>query len=239
MRRIPAALAAAGLLILAGCSQNGGGTAAPTTAPSAAPPATTSTAPTTSAGPPASTTAPPSSTAPPGTTSPAPTSTPGTPGCPAPGWGTGAKEAAGSTTDALYLVRIGRHDCYDRVVFSINGPASTGYSVSYVPLVTADASGKPLPVAGGAVLQVVVRAPEQGADTSGHQPGRILAATGDYFYPSAQLASWPSLRAVRFAGFFEGQCTFAVGTRAKLPFRVFTLLDRVNQVRLVVLDIAH
>jgi len=160
--------------------------------------------------------------------------------CPsAAGWGSGPKEAAGSTTDALYLVRAGRHDCYDRVVFSINGSGSAGFSVRYVPLVTADPSDKPLPVPGDAVLQVVVRAPEQGFDDSGHQPGKVLAQTGDYLYAPAQLGGWATLRAVRFAGFFEGQCTFAVGVRARLPFRVLTQLDTVNQIRQVVLDIAH
>lgn len=155
------------------------------------------------------------------------------------GWGTGAKEAPGSTQEALYLVRAGRHDCYDRVVFDINGPSPVGYSARYVPLVSADGSGAPIPVPGRAALEIVVRAPEQGFDESGHQPGRILAKTGDYFYTERQLAGWSSLRAVRFAGFFEGQCTFAVGVRDALPFRVFTVLDAANQVRHVVLDIGH
>ena len=103
--------------------------------------------------------------------------------------------------------------------------------------VTADASGQPLPVAGAAALQVVVRAPAQGYDDSGHQPGRFLAQTGDYFYPESQLAGWLSLRAVRFAGFFEGQCTIAVGVTEALPFRVSTQLE--GAVRHVVLDVAH
>ncbi|UKD57467.1 hypothetical protein L3Q65_12310 [Amycolatopsis sp. FU40] len=230
MRRTAHAIAAAAALaVLSACSQNSG---APGSSSAAAPTATS--APATSQSPAAPPTTPPASPPPPRTDAP-----PAPPGCPSANWGTGAKEAAGSSTDALYLVRVGRHDCYDRVVFTINGTAAAGYSVRYVPLVTADPSGRPLPVPGGAVLQVVIRAPEQGADTSGHQPGRVLAATGDYLYPSARLASWPSLRAVRFAGFFQGQCTFAVGTRAKLPFRVLALPDAVNHVERIALDLAH
>lgn len=155
------------------------------------------------------------------------------------GWGTGGKEAAPYTTAALYLVRAGRHDCFDRVVLDINGPAEVGYVVRYVPVVTADGSGKPIPVAGEAALQVVVRAPAQGFDDSGHQPGRVLAETGDAFYTAGQLADWQSLREIRFAGSFEGQCTVAVGVSEKLPFRVFTQLDRTDQVRKLVIDIAH
>ena len=92
---------------------------------------------------------------------------------------------------------------------------------------------------GNALLQVVIRAPEQGADGSGHQPGKVLAQSGDYLYSPAQLTGWPTVRAVRFAGSFEGQCTFALGVRDRLPFRAFTVLDTVNQVRRIVVDIAH
>ena len=110
--------------------------------------------------------------------------------------------------------------------------------VKYVPLVHADPSDKPLPVPGGAVLQVVVRAPAQGYSTAGPS-AKLLATVGDEFYPVAALASWVSLRAVLFAGSFEGLSTFAVGTRDRLPFRAFTLLDSANRVRQVVVDIAH
>lgn len=154
-------------------------------------------------------------------------------------WGTGPVDVAGSTTDALFNTRVGQQDCYDRVVFDINGTAPVGYAVRYVPVVLADASGMPLPVPGGAVLRVVVRAPEQGFDQSGHQPWQVPPKSGDYLVPAAQVASWTSLRAVRFAGFFEGQCTFAVGVRTTLPFRVFTFVDEPNHARRVVLDIAH
>jgi hypothetical protein len=143
------------------------------------------------------------------------------------------------STDALYLVRVGRHDCYDRVVFDINGPADVGYVVHYVPAVTADGSGEPVPVDGGAALEVIVRAPAQGVDSGGHQPGRPLAATGEYFYTADQLAGWRSLRAVRFAGTFEGQSTVAVGVRDKLAFQVFTQLDTTGQIRRLVVDVAH
>ena len=213
----------------------GGNTQSPT--PSATPPPATAPPQSSTAAPPPAMTAPPRPSAtpqPPAQPGPAPTSCAVTAT-----WNAGPVDVGGSTTDALYLVRAGRHDCYDRVVFDINGPGAAGYSVRYVPLVSADASGRPLPVPGGAVLQVVVRAPAQGADTSGHQPGRVLAATGDYFYTADQLAGWSSLRAVRFAGSFEGQCTFAVGVRQQLPFRVFSVLDTQNQIRRIVLDVAH
>ncbi|MGW5740949.1 AMIN-like domain-containing (lipo)protein [Amycolatopsis sp. NPDC003861] len=151
------------------------------------------------------------------------------------GWRTDARDSDPMSRDALYLVRAGRHACFDRVVFDVNGPAA-GFAVRYVPVVTTDPKGEPLPVPGGAALQIVVRAPALGTDDSGHQPGRVLAVVGDTL---VSTPGWPSLRAVRFAGSFEGLSTFAAGVRARLPFRVFTQLGPQDQVRRVVVDIAH
>lgn len=156
-----------------------------------------------------------------------------------PEWGTTGKTATPFSIDALYLARVGRHDCYDRLVLDINGPAEVGYSVRYVPVVTADGSGKPIPVAGRAALQVVLHAPPLGLDNAGHQPGRTFADAGDHLYTTGQLTGWRSLRAVRFAGFFEGRSTLAVGVSDKLPFRVFTQLDAASHVRRLVVDVAH
>jgi hypothetical protein len=56
----------------------------------------------------------------------------------------------------LVNVRAGQHDCYDRLVLDLAGPAA-GYRVGYVPTVTGQATGDPLTLAGGAFLEVVVR----------------------------------------------------------------------------------
>ena len=206
-------------LILAGCGTDRG--AAPAPSPVTVTPPSTAT------------TAAPSES----TTFPRPTTTPATPSCAATaGWGTEPRGSDPMSRDALYLVRAGRHTCFDRVVFDVNGPAEAGYAVRYVEVVTSDPKGDPLPVPGAAALEVVVRAPALGTDGSGHQPGRMLAATGDTLVTTP---GWPSLRAVRFAGSFEGQSTFAAGVRVKLPFRVFTQVGPQDAVRRVVVDIAH
>lgn len=143
-------------------------------------------------------------------------------------WATKDTQADPVSTDALHQVRAGKHDCYDRVVLDVDGPADVGYLVGYVPVVTSDGSGSPVPVDGGAALQVILRAPA--ADS---------AENGDYFYTADQLDGWASLRAVRFAGSFEGQSTVAVGVREKLPFRVFTQLEEKTRTQRLVIDIAH
>src|SRR4051812_48602982 len=68
-------------------------------------------------------------------------------------WGSLAKSRSASTTGSLVGVRSGRHECYDRLVIDVSGPAS-GYRVEYVAAVTADGSGQAVPLRGGARLQV-------------------------------------------------------------------------------------
>src|SRR6266508_5717746 len=149
-------------------------------------------------------------------------------------WGTGLTRSAGQTDAELYNVRAGRHACYDRVVFDVNGAGAAGYQVQYVKTVLADASGEPVPIAGVAALEVIVRAPDVASATSGHQPGRKPWTVG-------QVLLGPhggnTLTEVKFAGSFEGQTTFAVGVQARVPFRVFTQKDRA--VTHVVLDLAN
>jgi hypothetical protein len=209
-------------LAVAGCSTH----PAPTTAATPVPPATTTVLRTTTATPPVT----------PTTTQ---ASTPAASCAPLPwsGWGTGLQLRAASSNAPVYLVRAGQHECSDRVVFHLNGPDPTGYSVRYVNLVREDGSGRPVPVAGAAALQVIINAPALGQDSHGYV-GKVLAQPRADFYTPAQLAGWSSLREVRYAGSFEGQTTIAVGVRARVPFRVFTVLDSSGDYRSVVLEIA-
>jgi hypothetical protein len=142
----------------------------------------------------------------------------------------------------VYRVRPGRHDCYDRVVFDVNGVVdgadAVGFHVAYVDGdVQADGSGEPVPTAGDAALAVIVRAPAQGYGTSGHQPGRLLAEPGDDLVTTGQVAGWPALREVTFAGSFEGQTTFAVGVDRQVPFRAGSF--EADGYTHVYVDIAH
>jgi hypothetical protein len=209
-------------LAVAGCSTH----PAPTTAAVTAPPATTTVPRTTTAMPPSAP-----------TTIQAPTPAAACAPLPWPGWGTGLQQRPSSSSAPVYLVRAGRQECSDRVVFHLNGPDPVGYSVRYVDLVREDGSGRPVPVAGGAALQVVINAPALGQDSHGYV-GKVLAEPRADFYTPAQLAGWSSLRQVRYAGSFEGQTTIAVGVRARFPFRAFTVLDRGGNYRSLVLDIA-
>jgi hypothetical protein len=144
-------------------------------------------------------------------------------------WGSLAKQAGTHTTGDITGVRTGRHDCYDRVVIDLDGPAA-GYRVEYVSSLTADGSGQVVPVSGGAILKVVALAPaynDNGSPTV--DPNAVDAIN---------VSGYQTLRDVAWAGSFEGQTTLGFGVRARLPFRVLTLAGQGQGSRLVI-DIAH
>jgi hypothetical protein len=193
---------------------------------------------------PTSTTRPPSGMAAPTTNGPGgttPTTTARAPGpttedpvcAGAPSWDTSPKQAIASPRSAeLYDVRAATHRACDRVVFDLNGLGRVGYLVRYVPTVHADPSDRPIPVAGAAVLQVTIQAPD--FRESGHQAWRTPWQLGQRL-----AGGGTALREVRFAGTFEHVTTFAVGVRTRRPFRVLALPDRANHITHLVVDIAH
>lgn len=160
----------------------------------------------------------------------APAAAPRAAACPT-GWGSVAKTYFAGTTESVENVRTGRHDCYDRFVVDVPGGASNelGYSVQYVDRLYQDGSGRPIPVGGGAVLEVRVNAPaydpETGAPT---YPGRVAQPL-----PGVNLAGYGTFRDTRYAGSFEGVTQLGLGVRARLPFRVLRLDGH------LVVDVAH
>ncbi|MET7668010.1 AMIN-like domain-containing (lipo)protein [Micromonospora luteifusca] len=146
-------------------------------------------------------------------------------------WGSAEKSAGALSSAPLIDVRTGRHDCYDRVVFEFAGPVD-GYAVGYGETWT-EGEGLALSpyTAGGALLRVSLRAP---AYDDAHQ-GTVPYAVGAHV---ANLLRYPTLRDVVFGGSFEGYSTFAVGVRARLPFRTFVLAGPGTHSR-IVLDVAH
>ncbi|MEH0416213.1 AMIN-like domain-containing (lipo)protein [Streptomyces sp. B21-083] len=149
--------------------------------------------------------------------------------CPT-GWGSGAKSSgAVMSGDHLVDVRTGQHECYDRIVFDVPGGGQVGYNVTYVDRFQADPSGQYIPVAGGAILDIRVGAwsydLEAGVPTYPGKVGKPL--------PGVNISGYSTFRDTRFGGTFEGQTQVGLGVRARLPFRVVQLDDR------VVVDVAH
>lgn len=153
-------------------------------------------------------------------------------------WTTGPKSVTRDPVQvALYNARVGRHDCYDRIVFDINGAAQVGYSVQYVSAVHADPSDKVVSLPGSAFLQVTVAAPVQGADGGGHQPWRSPPQLGDNLVPAGQLGGLSVLKGVKFAGSFENVTTVGLGVESRLAFTVNVWRD--GAYTHVIVDVAH
>ena len=145
-------------------------------------------------------------------------------------WGSAPKAAGAASEHPLGAVRTGRHQCFDRVVFELDGPAD-GYRVEYVSTLRSDGDGSRRAVAGGAVLRVQLAAGV--FDQLGHS--HYTRPPGDHV---AKVGGYRTLRDVVYAGCFEGTTTFGVGTRGRLPFRVLRLSGPGSHSR-IVLDVAH
>ncbi|WP_345700335.1 AMIN-like domain-containing (lipo)protein [Kitasatospora terrestris] len=162
---------------------------------------------------------------------PAPAAAAATVSCPV-GWGSLPEDRTGDPLQPLTGVRTGRHDCYDRIVLDVPGSSAArpvGYHVRYVPALVQDGSGAIVPVAGGAILEIVAEAPAYdpatGAVTYPALAGQPL--------PGVDLTGYRTLRDAKFGGSFEGRTQLGIGVRARLPFRVFPLDGR------LVVDVAH
>ncbi|MEU5129468.1 hypothetical protein AB0G96_25545 [Streptomyces mobaraensis] len=159
----------------------------------------------------------------------APAGTTAGPACPT-GWGSADKSSEGHEYRALKNIRTGSHECYDRIVFDLGSAASgLGYRVGYVNEFRQDGSGDLIPVKGGAILQVYVNAPSYDASTGQRTyPGR-----GRQPLPGVDLTGYRTFQDTKFGASFEGQTQVAVGVRARLPFKVEQVGDK------LVVDVAH
>ncbi|MGW8953922.1 AMIN-like domain-containing (lipo)protein [Streptomyces sp. NPDC055709] len=143
-------------------------------------------------------------------------------------WGSLLKSAADTNAAPLTNIRTGRHDCYDRIVFDVPYATEVGYHVGYVDTFHQDGSGRPIPVGGGAILEILVNAPSHDADyrpTYPAKPARPL--------PGVNLTGYRTFKDTKFGASYEGQTQVGLGVRARLPFRVLQLDGR------LVVDVAH
>jgi len=142
-------------------------------------------------------------------------------------WGSLPKSGGNLTSAQITNVRTGQNGCYDRMVVDLNG-AANGYNVQYVNNVYAEGSGQLIPLSGGAKLNIVVKNPAYDANGHPTYPGVVGQPL-----PGVNLTGYRTFRDAKYAGSFEGQTTIGLGVRARLPFRVFTLGNR------LVIDVAH
>lgn len=124
-------------------------------------------------------------------------------------------------TQLLTDVRVGAHDCYDRVTFEFKPQAGeaagpVAWHAAYEqPPITEDGSGHTVDVKGAAFL--VVRFSASGADLS--QESAPATYTGP---ASLESADTTRIRQVRRIGDFEGILTWVIGLDRQRPFSVTT-----------------
>lgn len=120
------------------------------------------------------------------------------------------------STSTLVAIRAAHHaestPQYDRVVFEFSGPVPL-IEVKYVKQLLGDASGLPVPITGGAIVEVQFR-PAQAHDTNGH----VTA-------PSQAKPNLPIVKEIVGAGDFEAVLTYGIGVDRKTEMRVITLGD--------------
>jgi hypothetical protein len=139
-------------------------------------------------------------------------------------------ERVASPGAAVTGARAGEHSCFDRFVVDFSGDIR-GFDVRYVPQVVQDGSGVPVDLRGAADLQVIAMAdPYDASGAVTYDPADDSEAVS--------VVGFDTFRQVAFTGGFEGQSTFGLGVRARLPFRTFILDGPRDGSRLVV-DVAH
>jgi len=156
--------------------------------------------------------------------------------CPAVYWGSLPKVAGGSgPAGSVFDVRTGQHACFDRLVVDIGGSGPAGYHIEYVDDVYTEGQGSVVTLIGGAKINIIARAPSYDIDT-----GFITYSPIDQAHSQqlTDLTGYRTFQQLAFAGSFEGQTTFGLGVRARLPMRAFVLGGPGSGQRLV-LDVAH
>jgi hypothetical protein len=114
-----------------------------------------------------------------------------------------ATSAQAAATPVLVDVRAAHHPGYDRVVFEYTGRGPTSSTVAYVTTLVADASGQKVPVAGRAILSVVMR----GVDNH--------TAAGKATTPARQAFALKNVTSTVRSGDFEAVVSYGIGLQKK------------------------
>jgi hypothetical protein len=122
----------------------------------------------------------------------------------------GQAAAAVPPVPTLVGIRAAHHAGFDRVVFEFRG-GLPGHRVRYVDRLVADGSGKPVRIAGRAILRVRL------------SPADAHTASGAPTAPRRVAFALPNVMTAVRSGDFEAVTTYGLGLAERTPFQVFTL----------------
>jgi hypothetical protein len=142
------------------------------------------------------------------------------------GWPTRPRRAAATSLAQAHVLnlRVAQHDTYDRVVIDFEGTLP-GYHIRYVPSLTYDASGAPVPLHGRRFLQVSLT-PAVGHDGQG---------TSLYTGPPLAAYPYPTLLGAAKTGDVGGIVSFGLAVSRQAGFQVSTLTSPTR----LVIDLQH
>ncbi|MDO0930794.1 hypothetical protein QQY66_03535 [Streptomyces sp. DG2A-72] len=85
------------------------------------------------------------------------------------------------------------------------------------------------------IAALLIRSAERRSPRAAHLEAGVPTYPGEVgeSLPGVNISGYSTFRDTRFGGTFEGQTQVGLGVRARLPFRVLQLADR------VVVDVAH
>jgi len=135
------------------------------------------------------------------------------------------EQASSDASVTVSDIRVGRQDGFDRVVLEVGGTGTPGWDVRYVDAASSQGSGKPIDVAGDAVLQVTLTGAGYPYDTGVKEFSADGPVTG---------AGTQTVTGVVYDATFEGSTVAFVGTKSQAPFRVYLLQNPTR----VVVDVA-
>ena len=118
-----------------------------------------------------------------------------------------------SRIPTLVAIRAAHHAGFDRVVFDFSGPLPQRRDVQYVPQLIADGSGKPVQIAGNAILKTVF------------EPAQAHTDQGEVTVPNRITFALPNVMQVVRSGDFEAVLSHGIGLARRTNFRVFTLTN--------------
>lgn len=124
----------------------------------------------------------------------------------------------------IEMVRIGQHQCFDRIVVDVDTEEEVGFHAKYVTTAGHLGSGSSVEVAGEAVLELIVDAELE------KTPNGMPAFT--------TTPNWDVLREIRSAGSFEGITKLAIGVSSKVKFGVYHHTSDDGKTHVVV-DLIH
>src|ERR1051326_7681037 len=117
--------------------------------------------------------------------------------------------AQGSRIPTLVAIRAAHHAGFDRVVFEFSGPLPQRRDVHYVAQLIADGSGKPVQIAGNAILKTVF------------EQARPHTDQGEVTVPDRITFALPNVMQVVRSGDFEAMLSHGIGLARRTNFHVF------------------